>query len=86
MSNENKLRELYPETEFVFLRGFDSAIMGTAISKGNIVVCYSVPKMVDALMKDHDMVEQEAEEWLEFNTLFAYFGDETPVFFEGELT
>jgi len=82
MSNESKLRELYPDVEFVFLRGFDDAIMGTAISTGNTVVCYSVKKMVDSLIESHKMTADEAHEWLDYNTLYAYFGPHSPVYFE----
>lgn len=68
------------DEDLIFLSGFDGAIVGTAISNGNTVVCYSVQKMVDALMQDHDMSVDEALDWLDHNTLFAYFGTHTPVY------
>ena len=81
MTKEQML-ESYPDGEFLFLRGFDDAIVGVAISHGNYVPCYSMKKMVDALVQDHDMTSDEALEFLEFNTFYAHFGTATPVYLE----
>ena len=55
--------------------GFDEAIIGTDV-EGKIV--YDINKMIEILMKDDEMTELEAIEYLEFNTLFAYVGEMTP--------
>lgn len=86
MTNEQRIiEENNNNKELVFLQGFDGAIIGTAWSKGVKVVCYSIPKMVHQLTIHENMTKQEANEWLDHNTLFAYFGDHTPVFLEEHL-
>lgn len=83
MNMREKILETYPEhDELVFLHGFDDAILGTALSQGNTVVCYSMKAMVDTLMKNENLSEIEAYEWLDHNTFFAYFGEHSPVYFE----
>lgn len=57
--------------------GFDEAIIG--ITNDGIVV-YDINKMIDVLIRDHDMLMSEAMEYLEFNTLGAYVGEMTPVY------
>lgn len=80
---KEQIIERHPDNEdLIFLKGFDNAIMGTALSNGKLVVCYSIQKMVDSLKSDHDMSDSDAYEWLDYNTLFAYFGDHTPVYLE----
>lgn len=79
---KEKILELYPDTEFFLLRGFDDALTGVAISNGNHVTCYSVKKMINTLMTRDNMSAVEAMEFLEFNTLYAYFGPLTPVYLE----
>lgn len=81
MSLRDKIIELYPDhEELIFLEGFDNAIKGTALCQGNTVVCYSIPRMVETLKTRDRMTQEEAVEWLEFNTFFAYFGEHTPVY------
>jgi hypothetical protein len=83
MSMREKILETYPEhDELVFLHGFDDAILGTALSQGNTVVCYSVKVMIDTLIKNDDITESEALDWLDHNTFFAYFGEHSPVYIE----
>lgn len=57
--------------------GFDDAMIGTD-TRGRIV--YDINKMIEILIKDDEMDELEAIEYLEFNTLYAYVGDMTPVY------
>jgi hypothetical protein len=57
--------------------GFDEAIIGTD-TNGRIV--YDINKMIEVLTKDDEMDELEAIEYLEFNTLFAYVGEMTPIY------
>jgi|688.fasta_scaffold00313_87 hypothetical protein len=78
-----KILQDHPENnQMVFLEGFDDAIIGTALSQGNTVVCYSISRMIDNLKQNHEMEYTEALEWLDFNTLYAYFGEHTPVYVE----
>jgi hypothetical protein len=65
----------------LFCDGFDEALVGVAHRAGlPTVSCYSLDKMIEILKKD--MTEEEAREYLEFNTLSAYVGDHSPVFVE----
>jgi hypothetical protein len=57
--------------------GFDEAIIGTD-TNGRIV--YNINKMIDILVERDEMEELEAIEYLEFNTLFAYVGEMTPIY------
>lgn len=83
MTKEERIMEQFSDNkDFVFLRGFDDSIVGTAWSNGVRVICYSIPRMVHNLTVYQSMTKEEANEWLDHNTLYAYFGDHTPVFLE----
>jgi hypothetical protein len=56
--------------------GYDDAVMGIS-TNGRLV--YSVEKMIEILLRDGDMNEEEAIEWLEYNTFNAYVGEMTPI-------
>ena len=56
--------------------GYDAAVMGIS-TDGKLV--YSVEKMIGILIRDSDMNEEEATEWLEYNTFNAYVGEMTPI-------
>ncbi|HXA25616.1 MAG TPA: hypothetical protein VNW90_25335 [Acetobacteraceae bacterium] len=73
------LAEEYPE--LLTADGFDDAILGVVEGCGReTVVCYDYGKCVQILMRDSKMDEAEAEEFLNFNTVGAYVGKETPMF------
>jgi hypothetical protein len=57
--------------------GYDEAILGVDTEYQRVV--YSKQKMVDILTSD-GMSEEEAVEFLEFNTWSAYVGESTPIF------
>jgi hypothetical protein len=60
------------------LDGYDKAIMGLT-DNGQLV--YSKEKMVKLLMKaDKSMSEEDAWEFLDFNTFNAYIGEQTPIY------
>lgn len=56
--------------------GFDEAIIG--IDSINERIIYSKQKMIEIL--SDEMPEDEAIEFLEFNTWNAYVGDHTPIY------
>jgi hypothetical protein len=56
--------------------GYDEAVMGIS-TDGRLV--YSVEKMIEILIKDGEMNELDATEWLEYNTFNAYVGEMTPI-------
>lgn len=78
----DQLATFHPET--LKADGFDDAIIGLAEgwfgNQHHCVVCYDFQKCVDILCERDGMDPEEAEEFLEFNTLGAYVGPNTPVF------
>ena len=56
---------------------FDSAIVGVTQSSQ---VVYDMDLMVDLFSANNDCTEEEAMEYLDFNTWCAYVGEQTPVF------
>jgi len=63
----------------LFADGFDDAIIGLNYHEGVHRVVYNSRKMVDVLTDD-DMTEEEALDYLNFNTFCAYMGEGTPLY------
>ena len=59
MMTRQKILDHFPDEEFIFLDGFDDAIIG--ISGNDFKVVYSAHKILDILRKD--MLEIEAFEY-----------------------
>jgi hypothetical protein len=58
---------------------FDHAILGLVEGFGQeLAVLYDMALVLEAMAKD--MGEEEAEEWISFNTIGAYVGPATPRF------
>jgi hypothetical protein len=57
--------------------GYNKAILGLT-DNGQLV--YSKEIMVKLLMKEEKISEEDAWEFLEFNTFCAYVGEQTPIF------
>ncbi|MCH4034738.1 MAG: hypothetical protein LKE85_12220 [Lachnospiraceae bacterium] len=57
---------------------YDDALIG--VSDDNRAI-YDYGKMVDWLVRTEGMTEEDAEEWIEYNTLRAlpYFGEDAPI-------
>jgi len=63
----------------LFADGLDSAIIGVARRCGQpTLVAYSYSKAVQHFMSE-GMSHEEAVEWMEFNVVGAWMGDNTPV-------
>ncbi len=63
--------------------GFDAAIVGIGRRCGQPdVIVYDVEKCIEILMQRDKMTREEAEEYLEYNSIGAWVGDETPVWLE----
>jgi len=71
-----RIIELYPDPEILVLDGFDEAILGIDATYTRLI--YDADKCVKILCED--MGEQEAVEYFEFNVLYAYVGERTPIF------
>ena len=81
-----KLREKLAENfgdDLLFADTFDGAIIGVAIGHDSERVVYDTRQMVEILLQEEDFTEEEAWEYLEFNTFGAYVGENTPSYVEG---
>ena len=78
---KDMILERYSHTEDVlFADGFDAAIVG--FDPNNWKVVYSRNKCVDILSQEMD--EEEAIEYLEYNTFAAMVGEKTPIWIDDE--
>jgi hypothetical protein len=68
--------ELNPEA--LQADGFDAALVGYTVGMRTVLV-YDADQCVDVLT-DSGMTEEEAVEWMEYNTLGAYVGPDGPLF------
>ena len=79
-AKRNELTEQFG-SDLMFSVNFDNTIIGVSmgISCGTKVV-YDAEEMARTLVVSEGITEQEAWEYLEFNTFNAYAGDNTPIF------
>lgn len=66
---------------------YEEALIGVAYRAGGMppVAAYDYEKCIDLLVEQHGMEYDEALEYFEYNTLSAWFGDETPLFIQTNL-
>jgi hypothetical protein len=76
--NEDVRSELYDDTIVFDNPSFDNSIIGVT-TDGHAV--YDYEKMVEELMKDDNISEQDAIDWIEYNTIRAipYAGEMAPI-------
>lgn len=73
--------ENYADTEDVlFANGFDDCIIGFDPVAWKVV--YSRSKCIDQLVAEDGMTEEDAIDYLEYNTFNTYVGEHTPSFIE----
>ena len=79
-AKRNELAEHFGN-DLLFADNFDNAIIGVSmgISCGTKVV-YDANEMARTLVVSEGITEEEAWEYLEFNTFNAYVGENTPIF------
>ena len=79
MEKKNQMRDKILESydEVLFADGFDDAIIG--FEPNMLKVVYSRRKCVDVLVQNEGMSEEDAIDYLEYNTFNAYVGDNTPL-------
>lgn len=69
--------------EALLADGLEDAYLGYVINTHHkSVAVYDATKCVEVLMRD-GMTEEEAQEYLEFNTFCAYVGENGPLFVRG---
>ena len=63
--------------------GFDAAFLGVARRCGQPdLAVYSVQRAIRVLRDRDGMSEEDAREYLEFNTIGAWLGEESPIWLE----
>lgn len=77
MTKVQELLERFPDHDFVFADGFDSAIIGVEVNTMRVI--YNHDKILSILIKE-GMSEEDAIEHLEVNILGDYVGEQTPIF------
>ena len=70
--------ERYPDIEILKADGFDDAVIGIEERSGRLV--YDVNLMISILICDEGMSEEEAIEYLDYNVIGAYVGEQTPIY------
>ena len=79
-AKRNELAEHFGN-DLLFADNFDNAIIGVSMgSSSGTKVVYDAEEMARTLVVSEGITEQEAWEYLEFNTFNAYVGDNTPIF------
>ncbi len=74
-----ELSELNPDA--LLADGFEAAIVGYTVSTPHPhVAVYDVDKCLQVLVDRDGMTYEEADEFLGFNTLCCYVGENTPLF------
>lgn len=79
MSIDIKLRERLPQGAIILDNSsYDNSIIGTTIDGG---IIYSLERMVEEYMSDEDCTEEEALDWIHYNTIRAipYSPDPKPM-------
>ncbi len=77
MKNIDKLQDMFPEQEILQADGFDDAIIGLEPLSGKVI--YDIEKMTMVLI-DEGLTHEDAIEYLDFNVLNAYVGENTPLY------
>ena len=75
----DEIAEINPEA--MLADGFSEAILGMCLQFGcEPVVAYNYNKCIDILVSRDGMTNSEAIDYIQFNVLGAYVGNNTPVF------
>ncbi len=72
-----QILEIFSEDELLKADGFDDAVIGIDAVKLRLV--YDVDKMRSILVDQEGMSFDEAMEYLDYNVLGAYVGEQTPL-------
>jgi hypothetical protein len=80
MKKIDQLHEMYPELEFLQADGFDDAIIGLEPLSGKVI--YDIDLMIEVLVTQEELSHQDAIEYLDYNVLNAYVGENTPIYIQ----
>jgi hypothetical protein len=76
-----KIIDEHPDVDFLKVDGFDLAVVGYEILSNRLVYDYN--KMAEILMEE-GMTDEEAVEYLDYNVLMGYVGEQTPIYIQAE--
>jgi hypothetical protein len=76
-SKIEQIIETYPNEEFMFVDGFNDAIIG--VDEVNLRVVYDIDEIINILMRD-EMTFDDAFDYYDYNIAGSYVGEKTPVF------
>ena len=63
--------------------GLEAALVGVGRRCGQPdLAVYSIEKAIEVLMQDQGCSREDAVEWLEFNSIGAWVGEDTPIWIE----
>ena len=75
----DEIADINPEA--MLADGFDEAILGMCLQFGSEpLVAYDYNKCIDILVNRDGMTQSEATDYIQFNVIGAYVGNNTPVF------
>jgi hypothetical protein len=66
--------------EVPLFNSFSAAFIGFGRRLDKVVAVYSYEKCIEVLVEQSGLSEEEAEEYMEYNVVGAYVGDQTPIF------
>jgi len=76
-----KIRDQYPESEFVMVTGYDECVVGVCDrAGGEPFLLYDREKLLEQTCEQEGWTMEESVEWHDFNTFGAWYGDATPGF------
>lgn len=73
----NKIVEVNEGEEIITADGFDMAVIGIDDNTNRVI--YSISKCVQILIDVDGMSEEDAIDYLYFNSIGSYIGDKTPI-------
>ena len=73
----NKIVEVNEGEEIITADGFDMAVIGIDDNTNRVI--YSISKCVQILIDVDGMSEEDAIDYLYFNSIVSYIGDKTPI-------
>lgn len=65
--------------EVLYADGFEKAFIGIGVQFNKSLAIYDYSKCIEVLIDD-GMSYEEAVEWMDYNVLGSYVGENTPVF------
>jgi hypothetical protein len=71
--------EVFPDQEILMADGLEDAFMGVAVQFNKPIALFDYDKCIEILQKD-GMNFLDAEEYMSFNVMGGYVGENTPAF------